>query len=134
MKELNAIGRDRSDLKLAKQLMDRPPPMVSAQSWVVLDKKSHKVLFGRLENERREVASLTKIMTCYTVLKLCDKLGVELSAQVKIDQGVEDVTGTTANLLPGDTLTIQELLYGLMLPSGNDAAYSLALFFGNIVL
>lgn len=80
--------------------------MVSAQSWVVLDKKTRKVLFGKLENERREVASLTKIMTCFTVFKLCDKLGVDLSTPVKIDQGVEDVTGTTANLHPGDTLSV----------------------------
>jgi D-alanyl-D-alanine carboxypeptidase (penicillin-binding protein 5/6) len=44
------------------------------------------------------------------------------------------VGGTSAELRPGDTLTINELLYGLMLPSGNDAALTLALFIGNKIL
>lgn len=117
-------------MKLAKILMDKPAPLISAASWVVLDRKTKQVLFGKLEKERREVASLTKIMTIYTVLRLCDKLAIDLDQKIKIDTSVEDVTGTTANLVPGDTLTISELLYGLMLPSGNDAGHSLALYFG----
>jgi serine-type D-Ala-D-Ala carboxypeptidase (penicillin-binding protein 5/6) len=48
--------------------MDKPAPPVSALAWVVYDRKSKDVLFGRMERERREVASLTKIMTIYTVL------------------------------------------------------------------
>jgi hypothetical protein len=57
---------------LAKILLDRPPPHVSALSWVVLDQSTKEVLFGKLEKDRREIASLTKIMTIYTVLQLCD--------------------------------------------------------------
>ena len=56
------------EIKLAKILIDRPPPHCSAQSWVVYDRDTHYALFGRMEKERREVASLTKIMTFYTVL------------------------------------------------------------------
>lgn len=41
--------------------------------------------------------------------------------------------GTSAELLPNDKLTIRELMYGMMLPSGNDAAQSLAIYFGNLV-
>lgn len=89
----------------------------------MLDQCSKEVLFGKLEKERREVASLTKIMTIYTVLKLCDKFKVDLATPVLIEESVYDVIGTTANLIPGDTLTVNELLYGLMLPSGNDAAH-----------
>jgi len=51
-----------------------------------------------------------------------------------IDPSVCEVQGTSACLCPGDTLTINELLYGLMLPSGNDAAHMLALYFGNLLL
>lgn len=54
--------------------MDKPAPPVSALSWVVLDRKTKEVLFGRLEKDRREVASLTKVMTFFTVLKLLDTL------------------------------------------------------------
>ena len=86
--------------------MDRPAPLISAASWVILDRKSKELLFGKLEKERKEVASLTKIMTMYTTLKLCDNLQIDLDTAIKIDQSVEKVEGTTANLLPGDHLTI----------------------------
>jgi D-alanyl-D-alanine carboxypeptidase len=52
--------------------MDKPAPPVSALAWAVLDRKTGKVLFGRLEKDRREIASLTKLMTVYTVLSLAD--------------------------------------------------------------
>lgn len=65
--------------------MDRPPPLISAASWAVYDRRSKEVWFGKLEKERREVASLTKIMTIYTTLKLCDKLKIDLQTSVKID-------------------------------------------------
>jgi len=54
--------------------MDKPAPPVSALSWVVLNRKTKEVLFGRLEKDRREVASLTKIMTLFTVHSLSDAL------------------------------------------------------------
>ena len=45
-----------------------------------------------------------------------------------------EITGTSAFLLPGDLLTIEQLLYGLLLPSGNDAAFALAQYFGRIII
>jgi serine-type D-Ala-D-Ala carboxypeptidase (penicillin-binding protein 5/6) len=96
-----------------------------------MDQDSREVLFGKFEAERREVASLTKIMTIYTVLNLIDRtVGIDLNERVTVDPSVTEVIGTTANLLPGDSLSINELLYGLMLPSGNDAAHMLAMHFG----
>lgn len=68
----------KSEIKLTKILMDKPAPPVTACSWVVLDRKSKEVLFGRLEKERREVASLTKVMTLYTVLSLIDTLKIDI--------------------------------------------------------
>lgn len=44
------------------------------------------------------------------------------------------MTGTTANLLAGDTLTIKQLMFGMMLPSGNDAAHALAKHFGTYLM
>lgn len=114
--------------------MDKPAPPVTALSWVILDRKTKEVLFGRMEKDRREVASLTKIMTIYTVLNLADALEIDLSSIVKIEQEAAEVTGTSACLQAGDTLTLQELLFGLMLPSGNDAAHMLALHFGTIIM
>lgn len=51
-----------------------------------------------------------------------------------IEGEAADVIGTSAFLVQGDSLTLNELLYGLMLPSGNDAAHQLASYFGTILL
>ena len=64
---------------MTKILLDLPAPIVSAQAWAVFDLKSEKFLFGKLERDRREIASLTKIMTCYTVLHLLDKFNLDES-------------------------------------------------------
>ena len=81
---------------------------MSAASWVVLDVNSKDVLFGKLEKERREVASLTKILTFYTVLQLCDLLRLDMTKElVTVDESVQDVIGTTAMLVPGDIFTVE---------------------------
>jgi serine-type D-Ala-D-Ala carboxypeptidase (penicillin-binding protein 5/6) len=53
---------------------------------------------------------------------------------VTVDETAVEVTGTSANLLAGDKLSVNELLYGLMLPSGNDAAHMLAMFCGSLII
>ena len=80
------------------------------------------------------MASLTKIMTMFTVLQLIDQLKVSDTDPIVIDEEMSSVTGTTANLLAGDTLTIRQLMYGMMLPSGNDAAHALSKHFGTLLL
>lgn len=66
-----------SDVLLTKLLLDIPVPFVSAQSWVVYDSQTEQVLFGRMERERREIASLTKIMTSYVVLTLIKRYSLD---------------------------------------------------------
>ena len=83
---------------------------------------------------KREVASLTKMMTFYVVLKLLVRFQMQpKQVQVQITKNAAACTGTSANLKEGDILTVEQLCYGMMLPSGNDAAYSLAEFFGNLI-
>ena len=83
---------------------------------------------------KREVASLTKIMTVYTVIDLARLYKIKLN-QTKITVcGVgSNIRGTTAKLKKGDILTAEELLYGCLLPSGNDAAFVLAKHFGRLL-
>ena len=59
-----------------------------------------------MEKERREVASLTKIMTCYVTLKLLDRFQVDETTLVKVGSDASSVIGTSAELVEGDTLTI----------------------------
>jgi D-alanyl-D-alanine carboxypeptidase len=66
-------------------------------------------------------------MTFYTVHCLASQYNLQLATQfVTVCDLASDMTGTSAELVVGDTLTVEQLLYGLMLPSGNDAAVALA--------
>ena len=73
-------------------------------------------------------------MTFYTVIKILSTFSLEPSKQiVTIDDKSADMSGTSAELLEGDCYTVKELLYGLMLPSGNDAALALARWGGAVL-
>ena len=76
---------------------------------------------------KREIASLTKIMTCICALELCEKYKMNRSTTYfKVTEWAARTIGTTANLLDNAWMSVEDLLYGLMLPSGNDAAMVLA--------
>lgn len=109
-------------------------PVVSAKSWVICSGETGEILSGMNYLERREVASLTKIMTCYVVLRLIKRLsGVNSKSLVRVSRIAAITTGTTADLNEGEEGTVWDFLHGLMLPSGNDAAYSLAEHFGKLL-
>ena len=106
-------------------------PSVSARCWAICSGDTGEMRWGINEKDRREVASLTKVMTCYLVIRLVKKLpGTSFQSVVKVSKVAASMIGTTAELHEGDELTIWDLLHGLMLPSGNDAAWSLAEYFG----
>ncbi|MEV4439538.1 serine hydrolase [Streptomyces sp. NPDC049577] len=103
------------------------PSGVAAKGAFLLDSGANKELWAKDADTRRQMASTTKIMTAVTVL---DTRGIDLNKQITIKQSYRDYvqrTGaSTADLRTGDKLTVRQLLYGLMLPSGCDAAYALA--------
>ena len=72
-------------------------------------------------------------MTCYVVLRLMERFKIDQETLITIGQDAANVNGTSAELVEGDTLTLRQLLYGLMLPSGNDAAHQLAEYFGDLL-
>jgi D-alanyl-D-alanine carboxypeptidase len=93
--------------------------------------RTGSLIFGRKENLRREIASLTKMMTFYTVIELIKQFKLQVETyQITVSTLASQISGTSAFLREGDTLTVSQLLYGLMLPSGNDAAFCLAEHFG----
>ena len=76
---------------------------------------------------KREIASLTKIMTALCTFELCEKYKMNrMSTYFKVTEWAARTNGTTANLVDHAWMSIEDLLYGLMLPSGNDAATVLA--------
>ena len=63
-------------------------------------------------------------MTLYTVLQLVEKFDIDVSTKlITITDEAVSIGGTSADLNAGDQLTVEQLFYGMMLPSGNDAAF-----------
>lgn len=88
-----------------------------------------------MERERREIASLTKIMTCYVVLELIKRYNLEEKKHyIQVSENASQITGTSAELRHGDLISVWDMLHGLMLPSGNDAATALAEHFGAMLI
>lgn len=101
----------------------------SYKSAMVFDNREHKKQIVHQFNigARREIASLTKIMTCYTALEFITREGiVPEDFECSISKEVADIQGTTSSLEEGYLISLWDLLYGLMLPSGNDAALCIA--------
>ena len=96
---------------------------ISAKAAVVIDGDTGEILYSLNCNERLPMASTTKIMTA---LLLCE-LGGDLSTQVITTNEMVMVEGSSMGLLAGDTVSYNDLLYGMMLSSGNDAANTVAI-------
>ena len=107
-------------------------PKISAKSWIVVDGYSGQLIDSFNENEQREIASLTKIMTCIISIQEASRYRKSFEEYVEISKNASDIDGTRAGLVYGDSLRIWDLLHGLMLPSGNDAAIALAEYFGGL--
>ena len=73
-------------------------------------------------------------MTCYLTLLICKKYNLDMySYQTRVSDRAAEIPGTTAELQSGDLLTINDLMLGLMLPSGNDASVALAEAMGRVI-
>jgi serine-type D-Ala-D-Ala carboxypeptidase (penicillin-binding protein 5/6) len=110
------------------------PPLVSCDSWSIYDPITKQFLGGKNDDQPREVASISKIMTCLVVLEILEEQEIPLDTIISVPEEASRIKGTTANLEEFDELTVYDLLLGLMLPSGNDSAAALALYFGGIYL
>lgn len=101
----------------------------TAKAACVMERSSGRVLFGKNLHQQLPMASTTKIVTALTVLNNCQNL----EQVVTIPKQAVGVEGSSVYLREGENLTIRELLYGLMLRSGNDCAVALALTVGGTV-
>ena len=91
-------------------------------SEILVEQSSRRVLYSNNARERRGIASTTKILTALCVLENC-----ALDKVVKITEEMTGAEGSSIYLRVGDERTVEQLLYGLMLRSGNDAATALAI-------
>lgn len=94
---------------------------ITAKSAVVIDMNSKRILYTKNENEKLPFASTTKIMTALLAIEMCD-----LQEVVKVDNKAIGVEGSSIYLQKNEEVLLSDLLYGLMLQSGNDAAEAIA--------
>ncbi|GCD36532.1 D-alanyl-D-alanine carboxypeptidase [Streptomyces chrestomyceticus JCM 4735] len=106
-------------------------PVIAAKGASLVDGATGTSLFGKEADTVRPIASTAKIMAASVVL---DTQGVDLERKVPVKQEYRDFVtqhgSSTADLQTGDKLTVRQLLYAALLPSGADAAYALADTFG----
>ena len=98
---------------------------INSRSCIVYDRNSHMILYGKNETKQVKMASTTKIMTSLIIIENCN-----LSETIEVSQKAAGTGGSRLGLKTGDKITIKDLLYGLMLCSGNDAAVALAEYSG----
>lgn len=115
-------------LLAAVLILPREARAVSAEKAFSLDAVSGRVLFDKNADSRSLIASTTKIMTALIVCEQCNVLD-----RMRIPKEAVGIEGSSMYLREGEVLTVQELLYGLMLSSGNDAAVALAIYCGGTV-
>lgn len=97
--------------------------LTSAKSMIVIEQSSGRVLFSKNEKEKLPMASTTKIITAIYVIEHVD----DIERVFEIPKEAVGISGTSIGLKEGEHLSIRELLYGLMLRSGNDSAVALAI-------
>ena len=98
--------------------------LMETESDIVLlvNTDSETVILDKNASKRTAPASLTKIVTCMLVLENCPDLSVPVTCKRESLNGLYAQNAATAGILPGEALTIKDLLYCLMLPSAADAA------------
>ncbi len=101
---------------------------VSAKAAILLCCDSKEVVFSKSADLKLPMASTTKIMTALLLAEQPD-----LSKTVRVTKEMVTVEGSSMGLMPGDTVTYRDLLYGMLLASGNDAANTTAIVLGGSI-
>jgi D-alanyl-D-alanine carboxypeptidase (penicillin-binding protein 5/6) len=105
-----------------------PAPTIAAKSWLLLDATSGQVIAAQDPNARIEPASLTKIMTAYVTFQALKDKKIDINQMVNVSVRAWKVDPSSSKMFidPATPVKIDDLLHGLMVQSGNDAAVALA--------
>ena len=105
-----------------------PPPTIAAKSWLLLDVTSGQIIASQDPEARIEPASLTKIMTAYVVFQALKDKKITMDQMVNVSTRAWKVAADSSKMFidPATPVSVKDLLYGLMIQSGNDAAVALA--------
>ena len=103
-----------------------PPPVIAAQAYLLLDVASGQVIAAENADERREPASLTKLMTAYLAFAALRDKSITPSQMVTVSTAAWHAEGSRMFIEPRKAVTVDELLRGMIVQSGNDASIALA--------
>ena len=105
-----------------------PAPAIAAKSWLLLDATSGQVIAAQDQSARIEPASLTKIMTAYVTFQALKDKKIDINQMVNVSVRAWKVDASSSKMFidPATPVKINDLLHGLMVQSGNDAAVALA--------
>jgi D-alanyl-D-alanine carboxypeptidase (penicillin-binding protein 5/6) len=105
-----------------------PAPSIAAKSWLLLDATSGQVIAAQDPNLRIEPASLTKVMTAYVTFQAIRDKKLSLNTMVNVSTRAWKVDSSSSKMFidPATPVSVNDLLHGLMIQSGNDAAVALA--------
>ena len=102
------------------------PPPVAARAWLLMDTASGQLLAAQGEHERAEPASLTKLMTAYLSFSALKAKTLQLAQTVPVSERAWRAAGSRMFIEPGKPVTVEELIHGMIVQSGNDACIALA--------
>lgn len=125
----NRNASNTIDIQCAKAPRLKPldgPPFVSSDAWIVVDAADGRVIGGHEAETPRDFASTTKIMTAWLVLRHAEQHPEILDETLTMSVRADETQGSTSDIRAGETVSVREALYGLMLPLGNDMSVALA--------
>jgi serine-type D-Ala-D-Ala carboxypeptidase (penicillin-binding protein 5/6) len=102
------------------------PPFVTCRGWILMDGRTGEVVSGHQDYEPVPMASTTKMMTAYLALQAIQRDPELADSVVTFSERANRTRGSTSGLRAGERIPLRELLYGLLLPSGNDASVAIA--------
>ena len=103
-----------------------PAPPIAARSFLLLDHHSQQTLAGKTPDERIEPASLTKLMTAYLTFAALKQKQIQLTQNVPVSERAWKAEGSRMFIQPNRAVTVEELMRGMIVQSGNDACIALA--------
>lgn len=120
LEEVIIQENERNEIEAATS--SKTKPTINSRRYAILDRASGRCIYGKDENKQTAMASTTKIMSIIIVVENCN-----LKDNVTITAKAAGTGGSRLGLHIDDQITVNDLLYGLMLRSGNDAAVALAI-------
>lgn len=134
--KLGEISLDPNPIPTPEPLAELLPsdangtPIVSCKAWAVADARTGKIIAGDRQDVPLDIASTTKMMTVLLIAKEIQNDPSVLEESISFSNRADQTIGSSASVRAGESIRLKDALYGLMLPSGNDASVALAEWYG----